>query len=69
MSTGSQDRDYYKSSFSVQGSCVEVAFTETGEVFVRDSKASGGPELRFNESEWRAFTAGVHNREFEFPAS
>jgi hypothetical protein len=60
---------FYKSSFSAQGGCLEIAFTSTGDVLVRDSKAFGGDqhELRFNEREWRAFTAGVHALEFEYP--
>lgn len=44
--------------------CVEVASRE-GVVAVRDSKLDNeSPQLRFTESEWKAFIAGVKNGEF-----
>jgi beta-glucanase (GH16 family) len=55
---------WYKSSKSTNnGQCVEVAFTEN-EVRVRDSKYPQGAELTFTFAEWRAFTDGVKNDEF-----
>ena len=55
-----------KSVVSDTGGCVEVAFAE-GTVGVRDTKAQGsGPILEFNEREWRAFTSGVAQGEFDF---
>lgn len=53
-----------KSTKSQQGDCVEVAQDSTG-VHVRDSKDPEGPQLVFSPSEWRAFTAGVTDGEFE----
>jgi hypothetical protein len=44
--------------------CVEVAFAG-GLIGVRDSKDKEGPKLVFTKSEWRAFLAGVKDKEFE----
>jgi hypothetical protein len=55
-----------KSVISDTGACVEVAHS-AGMVGVRDSKARGqGSILEFTEAEWRAFTGGVRNGEFDF---
>lgn len=46
------------------GNCVEVRFT--GELIeVRDTKDRNGGQLSFTPEEWRAFTSGVKNLEFE----
>jgi hypothetical protein len=64
------DATFFKSSYSVQGGCVEVAFGPAGDVHVRDSKARGsGPQLHFDEREWRAFLDGVRDGEFDHPAT
>ncbi|WP_433599373.1 DUF397 domain-containing protein [Nocardia sp. CA-135953] len=47
--------------------CVEVAHLGGGMVGVRDSKDPAGPALVFTPSEWDAFTAGVHDGEFDRP--
>jgi hypothetical protein len=55
-----------KSSFSngTGGECVEVADLHDGRL-VRDTKDQGrGPVLRFAESDWRAFVAGVKSGDF-----
>jgi len=61
-----------KSSRSTQnGSCVEVATVHgskegsDGVVAVRDSKDRRGSVLVFTPDEWRAFTAGVRDGEFD----
>lgn len=54
---------FRKSTFSVHGDCVEVAFTE-GWVGVRDSKNPDGPVLWFTQAEWDAFLYGVVTGEF-----
>lgn len=61
-----------KSNLSTQnGSCVEVATVHASKerpdrvVAVRDSKNGGGPVLVFTPDEWRAFTAGVRDGEFD----
>lgn len=60
---------WFKSSRSRSGSdCVEVAHLEEGRVGVRDSKNPTGPALVFTPTEWDAFTAGIHNGEFNRPA-
>ncbi|WP_067904090.1 DUF397 domain-containing protein [Nocardia vaccinii] len=65
--TGAQ---WFKSSRSNSGSeCVEVAWLDNGQVGVRDSKNPTGPALVFTPGEWDAFTAGVHDGEFNRPAS
>jgi hypothetical protein len=54
------------SSFTDNGTCVEVADLPDGGRLVRDTKDSGrGPILRFTEAEWRAFIAGVKAGEFD----
>jgi Domain of unknown function (DUF397) len=46
--------------------CVEVADLPDGGRAVRDSKDQGqGPVLLFTHSEWRAFTGGVKDGEFD----
>lgn len=47
-------------------SCVEVAPMDGGGAYVRDTKNPDSPVLEFNGDEWRAFTAGVRNGEFDF---
>lgn len=54
-----------KSSRSGSANCVEVAFADGHEVFVRDSKDPGGGVLRFTSEEWGAFLAGVRHHEFD----
>ncbi|MFD0362416.1 DUF397 domain-containing protein [Nocardia sp. GCM10030253] len=57
---------WFKSSRSAGGNdCVEVAHLDGGSVGVRDSKNPTGPALVFTPSEWDAFTAGVHDGEFD----
>jgi Domain of unknown function (DUF397) len=49
-----------------QANCVEVADLPDGGRAVRDSKDHGqGPVLLFTQSEWRAFTGGVKDGEFD----
>lgn len=61
--TGAQ---WFKSRRSEAGKdCVEVAWLERGHVGVRDSKNPSGPALVFTPGEWDAFTAGVHDGEFD----
>jgi hypothetical protein len=57
-----------KSSYSGNGSCVEVApvpgagsaAAEAGDVIaVRDSKDRRGPALTFTARQWRSFAAGI----------
>lgn len=56
-----------KSTFSSSAgaNCVEVLDLPGGGRAVRDSKNRDGEVLRFTESEWTAFTAGVHAGEFD----
>ncbi|MGW4771489.1 DUF397 domain-containing protein [Nocardia sp. NPDC004278] len=57
---------WFKSSRSgATKECVEVAFLDGGRVGVRDSKNPTGPALVFTPGEWKAFTAGVVDGEFD----
>ena len=57
--------EWRKSTYSANGSCVEVARNLPGIIAVRDSKEPGGPALVFTPAEWEAFTAGVLAGEFD----
>ncbi|WP_433681621.1 DUF397 domain-containing protein [Nocardia sp. CA-119907] len=46
---------------------VEVALLAEGHVALRDGKNPDGPVLVFTPGEWAAFTAGVHDGEFDRP--
>ncbi|GIH22473.1 transcriptional regulator [Acrocarpospora phusangensis] len=58
--------DWKKSSWSINGNCVEVARLGNGSVGVRDSKDQEGPALFFTADEWTAFVKGVKGAEFDF---
>jgi GTP cyclohydrolase I len=58
---------FRKSSFSAQGSCVEVCRRPDGMIAIRDSKDISVPEHHFTPAEWTAFLAGVRNGEFDLP--
>ena len=60
------DDGWYKSSYSGNGggSCVEVKMASHG-VLVRNSRDRAGSVLEFTHDEWRAFTAGAHDGEFD----
>ena len=51
-------------SDSSGGNCVELAGLPA-EIAVRDSKDPDGPVLTFTPDEWRAFTLGVQDGEFD----
>lgn len=58
---------FRKSTHSGGNGCVEVAYIGPDEIRLRDSKATAGPQLVFNDAEWAAFLAGVRDGEFDFP--
>jgi hypothetical protein len=62
MSAFETPASWRKSSFSLNGDCIEVACTETN-VFVRDSKSYPGTVLKFGSFEWKLFIAAVKSRE------
>lgn len=50
--------DWRKSSHSMSnGHCLQAARLVRGHIGVRDSKAAGGPVLRFEPETWAAFVA------------
>jgi hypothetical protein len=58
--------NWFKSSRSGSaGHCVEVAFLESREVALRDTKDRSRPAHIFTPKEWAAFTAGVKDGEFD----
>jgi hypothetical protein len=52
-----------KSSYTANGTCVEVAFF-ADLIFVRNSRAEHGPALVFTQAEWKAFLDGAGDGEF-----
>ena len=57
---------WFKSTFSsANGQCVETARLADGGMAVRDSKNPAGAVLAFTADEWRAFTAGVKDGQFD----
>jgi len=57
-----------------EGSRIEIAIipgvSKEGSdrvIAMRDGKNPGGPTLIFTPDEWRAFTAGVQDGEFDLP--
>ena len=58
------DLTWRKSTRSTAGECVEVA-ASPDRVLVRDSKDPDGTVLSFAYSEWRSFTHGVTDGEFD----
>jgi len=50
--------EWRRSTYSVQGNCVEVAILD-GSVSVRDSKDSNGPQLHFTGAQWTSLIDAV----------
>lgn len=44
---------------------VEIAYLPNGAVAMRNAAASGRPVLRYDAAEWRAFTLGARDGEFD----
>ena len=57
-------QEWFKSSLSASGNCVEVRFTDSG-TQVRSSRDPDGPVLSFTRAEWDAFTGGAQLGEFD----
>ena len=56
---------WQRSSYSNNGTCVEVAEAPDEGRLVRDSKDPAGPVLAFTAAEWVAFVRGVKAGEFD----
>lgn len=54
-----------RSSYSNNGTCIEVADLPDGGWMVRDSKDPASPVLTFTPAEWDAFVHGVKAGEFD----
>jgi hypothetical protein len=60
-----------KSSYDGEGGSIEIAFVSGSAdgsddvIAMRDGGNPDGPALIFTPDEWRAFTAGVNNGEFD----
>jgi hypothetical protein len=60
------DLHWRTSSFTDNGTCVEVAELPDGARLVRDTKlGDASPVLRYTAGEWQAFIAGVKVGEFD----
>jgi Domain of unknown function (DUF397) len=57
-------REFRRSTFSNNGTCVEVAKLPDGGAAVRDSKDPASLVLTFTAQEWVAFVRGVKAGEF-----
>lgn len=62
------ESEWYKSSFSGSGNCVEVKM-DADAVSVRHTRDRDGSLLTFSIPEWNAFVAGVHAGEFSVPST
>lgn len=58
-------QEWFKSSLSEPGTCVEARHNADGGTSVRNSRDPGGPSLDFTGAEWNAFLGGVRNGEFD----
>jgi hypothetical protein len=56
--------EWRTSSYTNNGTCVEVADLPGGGTAVRDSKDPASPVLTFTAAEWVAFVRGVKAGEF-----
>ena len=60
------DLHWRTSSFTDNGTCVDVADLPDGDRLIRDTKlGESSPILRFTSPEWTAFIAGVKAGEFD----
>ncbi len=58
--------DWRTSSYTNNGTCVEVADLSDGSRMVRDTKlGEASPILRYTSVEWEAFITGVKAGEFD----
>jgi hypothetical protein len=57
------DLGWYKSSFSGDSGCIEVA-QAPHTVYVRDSKDEASAILNFSPTEWASFISAVRHEEF-----
>ncbi|ACU96256.1 DUF397 domain-containing protein [Saccharomonospora viridis] len=64
MTVHQEPAGWVKSSFSNQHNCVEFRCVEGG-VEVRNSKRPDEATIRYTDSEWKAFVAGVKAGEFD----
>jgi hypothetical protein len=61
--------NWFKSSASASGNCVEVAHLPGGGVAVRDSKNRDRAAHVYTRQEWEAFLIGARNGEFDLPSA
>jgi hypothetical protein len=60
------DRTWRKSTYSSNGSCVEVRQVDSA-VEVRDTKDRSGPVLSIPAESWRDFVEAVRAGDFDLP--
>jgi hypothetical protein len=59
------DLTWRKSSYTDNGTCVEVANLPDGGRAIRQSNDSDSPIIEYTRAEWDAFLAGVRAGEFD----
>lgn len=59
--------EWIKSSYSMNGECLEAKSPTQSAVAVRDSKVPNGPSLNFPSSAWTRFVAGVRDDDSVHP--
>ena len=69
MELGLGDLQWFKSSASAAGNCVEIAHLPGGGVAVRDSKDRAKAPHVYTRREWEAFLTGAKNGEFDLPVA
>lgn len=62
-------KQWIKAAGCDAGTCVEVAHTDLGLVYVRDSKNLKQEPLVFTAQEWQVFLDGVRDGQFDPEAS
>lgn len=65
---GTSQQEWFKSSLSAAGNCVEVMHTPDG-MTLRNSTSPHGPVMNFTRDEWDAFIGGAKLGEFDRPAA
>lgn len=64
MSPPPRGLSWFRSSFCLDKSCLEIA-ADGDHVYVRDGKMPDGAVLRFTRAEWEAFRDGMKLGDFD----
>lgn len=61
------DADWFKSSFSGSGGCLEAAFLADGRVAIRDNEDLKNPPFVVSRHVWQCWLDGAKKGEFDLP--